>query len=94
MAASSTNLTNPTNRTNAKFDPPRNVTITVAAAAAALAASTLLTGVADLFQSRGQPFEAVIAAERACAAYVDAYDRETCTRARMALAQGDRIAQR
>ncbi len=56
----------------------RPAQIIAAAAVAAVVASAILGGVAALFQSRGEPFAEVAAAERACAQLTYASDRRSC----------------
>jgi hypothetical protein len=60
--------------------PPRFDTTVAAAALSTVIAIGLLTAVTGLFQYDGAPFEHVVIAERACANYMFASERETCVR--------------
>jgi len=63
---------------NLNFDHPRPSHTVAAAALATVIALSLFWAVATLFQSRGEPFAELAAAERACATYDYQSDREAC----------------
>jgi hypothetical protein len=50
----------------------------VAASLAAVITAALIGGVASMFVTVGQPFEALVAAERACRSAVYASERSAC----------------
>lgn len=65
---------------NAKpaFDQPRPSQTIAVAALATVIGMCLLWAVAALFQSRGQPFERLVAAEQACAQYAYRSEQQAC----------------
>ncbi len=64
--------------------PLRPAQTVAAAALATVVALSLLWGVATLFQSRGEPFAELAAAERACARHSVASEQRACMRRWMA----------
>ena len=70
---------------------PRQI---VAAALAVVVALGLLWSVTKLFQSRGEPFAQVAAAERACSHYAYHSERQTCVKRWIAWNNTTSVAQR
>lgn len=79
---------------NPKLTPqrPQGVGIVVVAVFSTLIAIGILSGVTDLFQSRGAPLALLAAAERACTGQVYVSDRERCMREWFAASEGARVA--
>ncbi len=72
----------------------RPAQIVAAAAVAAVIALGVLEGVAELFQSRGEPFAELAAAERACAQLSHASDRRSCVQRWIAERAATQVAKR
>jgi len=73
---------------------PHIVTTIVAAVFSCLIAIGLLTGVTDLVQRDGAPFERVVTAEHACANHAFVSEREACVRSYLAASQVRNVASR
>ena len=69
---------------------PRQI---VAAALAVVIALGLLWSVTKLFQSRGEPFAQVAAAERACSHHAYQSERQTCIKRWIAAINANSVAQ-
>ena len=70
---------------------PRTVGAAVLSAAITIG---LLTGVVELFQRDGTPFEQVVVAERACSDHAYVSEREACMRSYLNASQVRSVASR
>lgn len=77
--------------TFAEQRPGRTVAV---AALATVIALGILWGVATLFQSRGEPFEPLAAAQWACADHTYQSEREACMTQWLAASQTNHVASR
>lgn len=79
---------------NSNHSPVRPAHIVAAAAFATVIALGILWGIATLFQSRGEPFAELAAAERACVQHTHASERRACMQRWMAERAAAQVAKR
>jgi len=76
------------------LSPVQAIVIAIFAALATSIAIGIVAAVTGLFQSRGMPFEEVVAAERACASRTYVSERQNCVREWLAASKSQSVVRK